>query len=257
MPLALSDLQAAFAAHLQGHDRPELEGAVVGDRVAAAARLRIYRNHVRESLAAALGATFATVQVLVGEDFFRGLALAFVAESPPQGPVLSEYGADFPAFVAGWPAAQDLPYLADVARLDWALNLAFHAPAGPRLSAADLVGLPMGELPSQRLVAAPGTAVVTSAWPLDRIWRVSQPGASAAEEGVDLQSGGVALLVLRRPDDAGFAALSAGEKAMVAALLDGFTLGEAAEAGSRGQADFDLATAFARLLALQAFAAVQ
>jgi len=257
MPLALPDLQRAFAAYLRGHDRPDLEGAVVGDRIGAAARLRVHRNHVRQSLAAVLAATFPTVQALVGEDFFRGLAHAFIAESPPQGPVLSEYGADFPAFVAAWPAAQSLPYLADVARLDWALNLAFHAPAGPRLSAADLAGVPMAELPALRLAPAPGTALLVSPWPIDRIWRASQPSAAAAEEGVKLESGGVALLVLRQPDDAGFAVLSSGEKAMVAALLAGITLGEAAEAAGRDGAGFDLATTFARLLALQAFAAVQ
>lgn len=256
-PHALPDLQAAFAAHLLGHDRPDLERQVVGDRIGAAARLRVHRHHVRDSLTAALAATFPTVQAVVGEGFFRGLARAFVAEAPPQGPVLSEYGAGFPSFVGGWLPAQGLPYLGDVARLDWALNLAFHAPAGPRLAAADLAGVPPDDLPGVRLVAAPGTALVTSRWPLDRIWRVSQPGAPV-EAAVDLEGGGgVTLLIMRRPDDAGFAALSAGERTMVVGLLAGITIGEAAEAGSRDEAGFDIATAFARLLALQAFAAVQ
>ena len=51
---------------------------------------------------------------------------------PPQ-PVLAEYGAGFPDFVADYEPARGLPYLADVARLDWALNVAFHSPMDRRL----------------------------------------------------------------------------------------------------------------------------
>ena len=65
--------------------------------------------------------------------------------------------------------------MADVARLDWALNLAFHAPAGGRLTVADLAALPADGLPSLRLSLAPGTALVSSSYPLNRIWAASQP----------------------------------------------------------------------------------
>ena len=180
----------------------------VAEILPAAERLRIHRHHVLDSLAAALAATFPTVQAVVGAEFFRGLARAFIGRSLPTQPVLAEYGAGFPAFIAGHDAARDLPYLADVARLDWALNLAFHAPAGGRLAAADLAALPADRLPSLRLSLAPGTVLVCSPYPLDRIWAAAQPGAAA--DPVDLAAGGVRLLVLRRPDDAAFVSLSAG-----------------------------------------------
>jgi hypothetical protein len=241
MPLALRDLQAAFAAHLSGQDQPALAAEILP----AAQRLRIHRHHVLESLGSALAATFPTVEAVVGAAFFRGLARAFIGRSLPSQPVLAEYGAGFPAFVAGHDAARDLPYLADVARLDWALNLAFHAPAGGRLAATDLAPLPADQLPALRLRLAPGTVVVCSPFPLDRIWAASQPEAAA--DPVDLASGGVRLLVLRRPDDAAFVSLSAGEAAFVAGLGEGLTLEEAA-----GQAEpgFDVTACFARLLGL-------
>jgi hypothetical protein len=252
MPLALRDLQAAFAAHLAGVERADLAAEVLGDTIPAAARLRIHRRHVVESLASALATTFPTVQAVVGADFFRGLARAFVGQSPPCQPVLAEYGAGFPAFVAGHDAARDLPYLADVARLDWALNLAFHAPAGGRLVAADLAALPADQLPSLRLSLAPGTVLVCSTYPLDRIWAASQPEAAA--DPVDLAAGGVRLLVLRRPDDAAFVSLSAAEAAFVAGLGERLTLEEAAGRAAPG---FDLSAGFARLLGLGVFAAPQ
>jgi len=252
MPLALRDLQAAFAAQLLGGDSADLAAEVLGDAIPAAARLRVYRHHVFESLGSALAATFPTVQALVGADFFRRLARAFVGQSPPDQPVLAEYGAGFPAFIAGHDAARELPYLADVASLDWALNLAFHAPAGGRLAAADLAALPADRLPSLRLALAPGTTLISSSYPLDRIWAASQPDAPAGT--VDLDGGGVHLLVLRRTGDAAFVALSAAEATFVAGLTEGLSLEEAA---CRAASGFDLSASFARLLGLGAFAAVQ
>ncbi len=219
MPLALRDLQAAFAAHIVGQDRAELVASVVGDSIPAAARLGVYRHHVFHSLAAALSASFPTVEALVGEAFFRAMAQAFVANELPAQPVLSEYGAGFADFVAGYGPANGLPYLADMARLDWALNLAFHSPAEPRLGADDLAAVPIEQLPGKTVSLAPGTAVIRSTFPLERIWSAAQPGAS--DDAVDLGSGGALLLVMRRPDDAGFVALGVGEATFLEAVAAG------------------------------------
>ncbi|CAN5861137.1 DNA-binding domain-containing protein [soil metagenome] len=261
-PSALRELQAAFAAHLLGEEQPGLVAQIAGGAIPAAARLRVHRHHVVDSLSAALAATFPTVQALVGADFFGGLARAFIARALPAQPVLSEYGAGFPAFLADHAAAADLPhladlpYLADVARLDWALNLAFQAAPGERLVAADLAVRPAAELPSLRLALAPGSLLIVSAHPLDRIWQASQPGAG--EGTVDLSQGGAQLLVLRRAEAAAFTPLSTGEAAFIAALAGGRTsLEEAAHAGATAEAAFDLSASFARLLALGAFAALQ
>jgi hypothetical protein len=255
MPLALRDLQAAFAAHIMGADSADLVAAVAGDTIPAAARLGVYRHHVFASLGTALAATFPTVQALVGTDFFRSLARAFVRHALPVQPVLTDYGADFPAFITGYEAARDLPYLADVARLEWALNLAFHAPPGGRLQAADLSAVPAARLASMSIALAAGAVLINSRYPLDRIWETSQPGAASGT--VDLNSGASHLLVLRRPDDAAFVSLGAGEAAFMAALTAGMSLEQAAGAAFRSDPAFELSTSFARLLALEAFAALQ
>lgn len=255
MPLALPDLQAAFAAHVAGRDRADLAAAVVGDTISADARLRIYRHHIGHSLCATLAATFPTVQALVGEGFFRGLAQGFILQGLPTQPVLAEYGADFPAFVEAHDPARALPYLADIARLDWALNVAFHSPEGRRLAAADLAGIAAERLPSLSLGLPEGAALIRSRYPIDLIWTAAQPGAAA--DSVDLGAGRTDLLVLRRADDAAFIVLDAGEAAFVAALAEGMSLEIAAEQTVSTEPGFDLSTAFARLLTLEAFAALQ
>jgi hypothetical protein len=255
VPLSLLELQAAFSAHIAGDDRADLITSVIGDSISAAARLRVHRHHVLRSLASALAATFPTVQSLVGEEFFRGMAQTFVAGSLPEQPVLSEYGADFATFVEGYGPAGGLPYLADIARLAWALNVAFHSPFEPPLTATDLATIPVEELPSKAVSLAPGVAVVRSSYPIDRIWLAARPDAS--NETVDPASGDVRLLVLRQPDDAAFVALTRGEASFLQALADGFVLEEAAGAALAAEADFDLSSTFARFLASHVFAAVQ
>lgn len=255
MPSALRDLQAAFAAHILDPDQPGLAGEIVGDTIPAAARLRVYRHHVFDSLATALAAAFPTVQAVVGADFFRGLARAFVGQALPEQPVLSEYGAGFADFIADYQPAHELPYLADTARLDWALNLAFQAPAGSRLRAADLAALPVADLPMLRVPLAAGAALVSSLFPLDRIWLASRPDAAGGT--VDLDSGGVDLLVLRRADDSAFVSLAGGEAAFLAGLRAGYSLEAAATVALQSYPTFDLSTSFARLLGLEAFAALQ
>src|SRR5919108_3746086 len=62
-------------------------------------RFAVYRNNVVASLTSALAERFPVVQRLVGEEFFRAMARAYVTQEPPRSPVLLHYGATFPAFV--------------------------------------------------------------------------------------------------------------------------------------------------------------
>ena len=233
MPLALRDLQAAFAAHVTAATAPTSWPR------SRAIRSRPRRGSASIAIMSSRASArrwprpFPRCRRWSATDFFRGLARAFVGHALPVQPVLAEYGADFPAFIAGYEAARDLPYLADVARLDWALNLAFHAPLGGRLKAADLSAFPVERLPSMSIALAAGAVLVSSRYPLDRIWEASQPGA--ASETVDLNSGAANLLVLRRPDDAAFVSLSAGEAAFVAALAEAMSLEQAAGSGVPGR----------------------
>jgi hypothetical protein len=94
--------------------------------------------------------------------------------------------------------------------------------------------------------------LIRSPYPLDRIWAASQPGAPA--DPVHLDGRGADLLILRRPDDAAFVALSDGEAAFASGLVEGMTLEDAAGKANSG---FDLSASFARFLGLGVFAALQ
>ena len=180
--LALADLQSAFRNVCLGRDAPELAALVDGARIAADARLRIYRHHVFDSLSTALAATFSTVHALVGEGFFRALARDYIAVAPPAVPVLSEYGADFADFIERHARTGELVYLADAARLDWALTRAYGADAGMALTAAHLAAMAPEALGDLRPRVRAGVSLLRSAWPIDQIWAVSH-GAVLPQPG--------------------------------------------------------------------------
>src|SRR5947207_5547777 len=128
--LALRDLQTAFRrALLEGNDGASdaLEAEITVSDIPARERLAVYRNNVFASLTDALRETFPVICRLVDDRFFSYAAHEFIASHPPQRPSLTEYGGGFPDFLGNFPPCRELAYLADVACLEWLMNLAAHA----------------------------------------------------------------------------------------------------------------------------------
>ena len=213
-------------------------GEIAGDGVTPAARLAVYRHHVLTSLTAALEATFPVVVRLVDQRLFRYAGDAYVRAEPPAGPCLFEYGATFPDFLAAFPACRQLAYLPDVARLEWAMNVALHAADTGVLNTETARALPAGTLESARLALHPSVTLLASPWPVDALWRANQPGGDGV---VDLDAGAVDLQIWRRGDDVAFRALAPAAAAFRRALADGGTLTVAARAALDAEPGADLA----------------
>src|SRR5262249_5105660 len=143
---ALRDLQLAVRDAILGDDGEAAAHHIAGDRLAPEARLEIYRHHVFTTLTSALEATYPVICRLVDHRFFAYAEARYMRAYPPTGPCLFEYGATFPDFLAVFPPCRDLGYLRDVARLEWAMNLALHAEDSTGVDPARL-----GELPAEDL----------------------------------------------------------------------------------------------------------
>lgn len=107
--------------------------ALAPGRVAAAEAMQVHRNTVIGALVNALRLTYPGVDALVGENFFDQVAATFARLHPPASGRLAGYGESFIEFLAGH--VSSLPYLPDVARLDWAMERAAASPdTGRRFS---------------------------------------------------------------------------------------------------------------------------
>jgi hypothetical protein len=224
--LSLPDLQRELAHGLLAPASTALLASIEPDGLSAADRVQIYANHFQLSLAAALGDTFPVVRQLVGGACFTQLAKSFVCACPPRSPCLFEYGADLPRFLTAQQELGTVPYTADVARLEWAMNEARHAP-----EAAITGGWPdperLGE--PERLAFAVDASVrfVESRWPVDQIWRANRPDADPTQM-IELEARGCRLVIHRDGDgDLAWLPLPEAEFTFIRALAVGHTLARA------------------------------
>ena len=89
-------------------------------------RFSVYRNNVTLSLISVLASTYPVVEEIVGDEFFATMAREFALSHLPQSPVMINYGEEFPDFLKTFAPVKELPYLSDVARLEWHRNTAYH-----------------------------------------------------------------------------------------------------------------------------------
>jgi Putative DNA-binding domain len=243
---ALRDIQAAFARALLVDDAAPLAALIAADGMAAEERLDIYRNNVFASLTEALRDTFPAVCRLVDERFFAYAAHEFIRRHPPRRAVLSEYGAQFAEFLAGFPPAGELVYLPDVARLEWLLAAAANAADAVPAAAGVLAPIPAEDTPHLVLRLHPALRLIASPWPIDRIWRANRRGAGG-DGRIDLAAGGVRLEVSRVGGDVMLRLLDPASFAFRDALAGGALLEQAAVLALTADADFDLARALSEL----------
>lgn len=244
--------QAAFAAALLDPSAPVPEGVTTARGVPDRLRFAVYRNNVAVGLTNSLAAGFPVVARLVGEEFFAGMARAYIATERPRSPLMFEYGRAFPDFVADFAPAASLPYLADVARIEAAWVRAYHAKDRPPLDLSDLSALPAETLVAARLAPHPAAALVCSAFPAGSIWQAHQIDVVEAPAA----RGGEAVLVARPALDVAVHVVPAPDAPFLEALLNDAPLGEAAAAAMAADPAFDFGRALGGLTGLGAFAAI-
>lgn len=252
---ALAELQTRFRRALfDEHDRG-LPAMIHADGVAPRARIELYRHHVRASLTGALRATYPVVCRLVGDAFFERVAWDYIRDEPPRSPLLFEYGRGFAGFLDHEPACGALPYLPDVAQLEWTINCVVHEEDEPAVGRDALAGIAPAAAPRIRLEFRSNIAYVASRWPVEAIWRGNQPGIEPPE--IDLDSGGSLLELRCTADRLMLRPLSSAAFAFRTALAEGQQLGAAAEAAFAEDEAFDLAAALEAVIAEGLVAAVR
>ena len=242
----LRELQMQLRQAVLGGDTAEIVGAIRDDGLDSTARLGIYRNHFFTTLRGLLQGAFPVVCRLVDERFFAYAAHEYVREHPPRSRCLVKYGADFAEFLADFEPCKALPYLADVARFEWALNIAASVREAAPLPPQVLAEVPTNEAACVALRLQPSLSYVSSPWPIDAIWQANQENEVPL---VDLASGGARLEVRRVGDSVGWLRLEPATLAFRTALADGLVLAAAMAAAALQDPAFNLAAAVQNIFA--------
>ena len=140
--------------------------------------LQAYRGNAAAHAVRALGTAYPTVQALIGADDFQALARTLWLEQPPLRGDLAQWGDSLSEWLQRHPELSAWPYLADCARLDWAVHQCERA-ADTEFDASSIARL--GDTDPERLhiVLRPGLAVVASPWPIVTIHEAHRAGATA------------------------------------------------------------------------------
>jgi hypothetical protein len=250
-------LQPSFATAFAQALTDPARGApvdVVGPRgKAATKRYNVYRNNVTVSLIDALAAVYPAVQRITGVEFFRAMARFHVRATPPTSPLLFEYGQDFPAFIEDYEYAQDMPWLADTARIERAWLDAYHAADVPPLSPDVLARVPSDRLGDVVFAAHPAARIVQSPYPAVAIFAMNRvEGAVTA-----LQSSMAEDALITRPDmEVAVRLLPPGGAAFLKNLIDGGRLGAAATTALTETPSFDLLANIAGMIEAGVFTTI-
>ena len=245
--------QAAFAAVLLDARSAIPNGVTTARGVADPVRFAVYRNNVFVSLTGALAKRFPVVRRLVGEDFFAGMARVHAGLTRPSSPLMFRYGDGFPDFIADFEPAQGLPYLADVARIEVACTVAYHAADEAPLGIEEIAAVPTQSLCDVRIAIHPAATIIRSRFPAGSIWAAHQHDPVTPVRSTD----GETVVVVRPAQNVSVHILPSRDADFAEALFAGKTLGHAAERAVAHQPDFDFGAGLVGLISNGAFAALK
>jgi hypothetical protein len=241
-------LQEGFARALVTGVSGRAMPGIRADGLSPMQRLGFYRTNVFGNYLEGLRATYRCVENLVGRVCFAHHAERFIRATPSRSGDLNRYGGEFPDFLTHDPIADQLPYLPDVARLEWLLEEVFYEADHAALDLARLARVPPQRYADLRFALHPACRLLRSRYPVRRIWQVSQPDYQC-DQAVALHDGGDHLLLRREGFDPVVESVTAAEFALLQALGGGESLAAACAAARSELAELDVSMCLQRRVA--------
>ena len=167
----LADIQDRFAALVTEDNVSAAEASEAmfghdGAPVSKADRMSVYRNNYISHMTKSLMETYELITALTGDHFALMMAQDYARAHVPDKGNMNDYGADYADFIADFELARAVPYLPDMARLEWALHAAYHAADDTALSIAALQAVDDGDLDRVRLRFRAAVRLISSDYPV-------------------------------------------------------------------------------------------
>ncbi len=244
--MKLEQLQTAFSERVfaaPAENAENVNAALVADiragSLSAARRLEIYRHNVFSALRGGLSDLYPVLSAIVGEPFFYAAADEFIRLTPSLSGDLNNFGGELAEFLASYAPAATLPYLPDVARMEWAWHRAYDAADADMLDLARLAATPAELHSTLTFAVSPSASLMTSPYPLFDIWRVNQTDYEG-DMRVDWEITAETLVVYRPEFEVQMQRLDPGSFAFLTACAQGDALEVAANRAFSADPEYDL-----------------
>ncbi len=191
-------------------------------------RLAVYADGYMARVEEALAEVYETLRHVVGRTAFQKLAASYARRYPSHDYNLSLVGRHLPDHIAGLPAVGELPFLPDLARLEWLVAQAFHAFDQSPMETAQMAGWSLEDWERAQVIFQPSVGSISSAWPILDIWQAREKPVE--EIRIELVNRPQQVIVFRHGHQVCCALLKEHQQALLGQLLRGQPLGSACEA---------------------------
>ncbi|MBU6491621.1 MAG: putative DNA-binding domain-containing protein [Burkholderiales bacterium] len=242
---SLLEMQLSFLAALYDSGQSGPTDRLADSCLEPAARLRIYRHNSEQIHLEALRTTFPAVRALVGDAFFDQTAARYRGANPSRSGNLQAFGEHFAEFLAAQADQHRLPYLSDVAQLEWRRQNAALAGDAQALSLAALGSALANADGPMRVSFHPSMQWFASPHPVLTLWQYAmQP----SPQRLTLSESGEHVVLWRSADEVAMASVDAATFACIDVLARGAILDTAHAAASAQDPDFDFAACITSLV---------
>ena len=161
---ALARLQHDFQDYVLGRGQHVLSDVQAASRREATARIDVYARAYELRLLEVLRADYPALNALAGDDAFAALGRAYIRAHPSDSPNARWFGNRFADFIAASDTSPSSEVMAEMARFEWALGLAFDAPDRSPLSLEELAGIPPERFADATFAIHPSVQRLALAW---------------------------------------------------------------------------------------------
>lgn len=180
--LSLRELQSRFFASLAStpgggpaYFDPMLINCIEGhEPLGAEERINIYAEMYFARLVDVLKSDFPRVAALLGCERFHAVVSRYLARYPSTHPSLRYLGHHVPGFLKDCTETAGLPFLSDLATLEWARIEVFDDLDTEPLRVEHLQQLTPNEWPMLKFQVIPAFRIVHSEWPAHTIWHTAE-----------------------------------------------------------------------------------
>lgn len=169
-----------------------------GDIIPSPERLNVYRANIFSNHLLALTDTYPVCKKLVGENYFRQLADSYLWAYPPKVQDLNEYGGYFAEhleyLVTSRADAANLPFLPDMARLEWAVYQSRRAKIDPAFDFCGLDRLSEKQRSEVMFTLSASLSLLSSKYPIHLIWESNSDGLKPSHQ-INLDQGECNLVI--------------------------------------------------------------
>ena len=173
---ALRELQQAYLQYCESGNLPEeLSSSIDPSGISQQVRIDIYQHTTFVTLKNVLENAYPKTAALLGEELFQNCAGAFINSNIPQVSLLDNWGDSFPEFIGDIGQSHAIPYLQDVAQLEWLLHIAYLAPDYKPLDGAELAQYSPEQLVEQTFTLCPAIQLFQSDYDVKSIIADEEP----------------------------------------------------------------------------------